>query len=700
MSIRNKACMFFVALLCLNFNLYNITTAAESENKYPDYSYEFMGPDKYENFNRKMFIFNSKLNKYVIRPVNIIGASIIPKYGMDRLQNAYANIEFPKRLASCLIQKDMKASKKETLRFLTNSTLGLGGLYDPAKKYFNLEPVAEDMDQALAKCKVKQGSYLVIPILTSTSPRDLAGKVLECALEPTLYLASPIAAFIKTGLLANRTSYRQSMTKMIESTYADPYDIAKKLYGIEKYIRTSNLDRINIMETSAKVAPESAETPSEDVLNIKNDTENNAKQEKISVNDLTKESKESNSKIKDLSTNNLDLRADMILKDYNPQNPVVDSMRTALFELPGIDDSIWAEISLWNRCFSKQIKTSSINIDPERENYKYRYILQKDRKAPIAIIYPSLGEGIMSHHSVVLAKLFYDEGYSVIIQGSHFQWEFVKSMPKDYKPGIPSQDADYLKMVTSKILNSLHTKYNCEPSEKVVIGTSFGAFAALFLADKEYKNNTMNITKYISINPPIEILFALKQLDKNNDEWNKNPSEIKQRTAVTAAKILQIAQSKEFTDKTLETLPFSEEEARLITGFIMRQKLSDLIFTIENASKSTKTDIYHSINNTSYNDYAERYLLGNNYQSIKDLNNDTSLYAIADFLKNSQNYKIYHTLDDYYVNPEQLKQLKTYSGNKVVLINNGSHLGFLYRQEFIAELKKDISLKNDKITIK
>ena len=390
----------------------------------------------------------------------------------------------------------------------------------------------------------------------------------------------------------------------------------------------------------------------------------------------------------------------MILNNYNPQNPVVDSMRTALFELPGIDDSIWAELSVWNRCFSKQIKTSSISVDSERENYKYRYILQKDRKAPIAIIYPSLGEGIMSHHSVVLAKLFYDEGYSVIIQGSHFQWEFVKSMPKDYKPGIPSQDADYLKIVTSKILNSLNSKYGCEPSEKVVIGTSFGAFAALFLADKEYKNNTMNITKYISINPPIEILFALKQLDKNNEQWNKNPADIKQRTAVTAAKILQIAQSKEFTEKTLETLPFSEEEARLITGFIMRQKLSDLIFTIENASKSTKTDIYHSINNTSYNDYAERYLLGDNYQSIKDLNNDTSLYAIADFLKSSQNYKIYHTLDDYYVNPQQLKTLKNYSGNKLVLINNGSHLGFLYRQEFIAELKKDISLKNDKITIK
>lgn len=126
--------------------------------------------------------------------------------------------------------------------------------------------------------------------------------------------------------------------------------------------------------------------------------------------------------------------ADMVLFDYNPQCPVVDSMRTALFDLPGINDSIWNELSLWNRCFSKKIKTSQVNIIPQRDDYKFRYILQKEKTSPLAIIYPSIGEGITSHHSVVLAKLFYEAGYSVIIQGSNFQWEFVKSMPEDYRP--------------------------------------------------------------------------------------------------------------------------------------------------------------------------------------------------------------------------------------------------------------------------
>lgn len=177
--------------------------------------------------------------------------------------------------------------------------------------------------------------------------------------------------------------------------------------------------------------------------------------------------------------------------------------------------------------FCKRIKTDTVAIENGREEYKFRYILQKDKNSPLAIIYPSIGEGITSHHSVVLAKLIYDEGYSVIIQGSHFQWEFVKSMPSDYKPGLPSQDADYLKIVTSKIIKSLEADHKYQFGERVLIGTSFGAMTTLFVAQKEAENNTLNISKYISINPPIELLYAMKQIDTNNEEWQKDAANLK-----------------------------------------------------------------------------------------------------------------------------------------------------------------------------
>lgn len=690
MTSFKKTLAVFTVLLCLNFYLPSIALeAAVTTNKYPDYGYIYLGKDKFEKFNRRVFVFNSALNKYALKPIHTIWASVMPKYGIERIQCATNNIEYPIRLASTLLQKDFKASKTETVRFLTNTTIGIGGLYDPAKKIFKIEPVSENMEQALTKCKVKQGPYIVVPILSSSSPRGICGKILDTGLNPSSYVASPILAMVKAGIMVNRTSYMQPIVKMIESTYADPYEISRKLYGLESHIKASNLDRKDFFEQCVQSEEEKISETDTRIVSVTNQViQGSAHTDSIVLPEMKNNSQNDN------------LKADIVLKDYNPQNPVIDSMRTALFDLPEINKSIWNELSVWNRCFCKKIKTSSVKIDDSKaEKYNFRYIMQKNSSSPVAIIYPSIGEGINSYHSSVLAKIFYDKGYSVIIQGSHFQWEFVKSMPSEYKPGLPARDAYYLKQVTSKIIAKLEDKYNHSFGNRVVLGTSFGAMTTLFLANEESKNNTLNITKYISISPPIELLYAMNQIDKNSEEWQKSPDTLKDKVALTAAKVINITQMKNAPDKKIDTLPFSEEEAKLITGFIMHQKLSDLILTLEHTNTCKKCDIYKDINNMNFNDYAQKYLLSEKSKNIDELDEEISLYSITEYLKNNNNYTIYHTLDDYLVNTNQLKQLKKLSGEKTVLISNGAHLGFLYRQEFLEDLKKKITLKNDAVAL-
>lgn len=706
-----KIFILFAVALCFLGNVNNSAFPEEFANstagKYPNYSCMYLGEDKCEGFNRKMFNFNSKLNKFVVKPVHILWASIMPQYGMDRIKGVYTNIEYPKRLVSTLLQRDLKASGRETLRFLTNSTIGLGGMFDPAKRFFKLEPADENMEQALCKCKCNSGPFLVLPGFPATSPRALAGKALDTALNPTCYIASPILALVKLGFTLNQTTDLEPLAELIESTYADPYDITRKMYGLDRYIKANNLDRKSVIVKNMNIPKE------ENIETVNNDTnaetqvmaktpetsETLSDGDLIAYNDLFKDgvSRTSGSFV----LKNEKPKADIILDDYKPQTPVIDAMRTALFDLPEVEKSIWSDFSIWNRCFRNKIKTSKVNIDPLKVDYKFKYIMQKDKNSPVAIIYPSIGEGITSHHSVIIAKIFYDEGYSVIIQGSHFQWEFVKSMPDGYTPGVPANDARELREVTGKIVNKLQKKYNCNFREKVVIGTSFGALETLFLANEEYKTNTLNISKFISINPPIELLYAMKQVDKNNEDWKRNPDNLKERVALTAAKIVNLLEESEQADFKLEQLPFSDTEAKLITGFVMHQKLSDLIFALENTSKTQKTDFYKNIYNTSYQDYMDKYILGKNLLlSYDDLNYDSSLYSISDYLKYSNNYKIYHALDDYLVTPQQLAQLKKYTGNKAVYFNNGSHLGYLYRQEFLDLLKKEISLGKDVVAIK
>ena len=671
-------------------------------SKYPDFAGLYNGEDKFEKFNRKMFNLNMKLNKYALRPIHIIWASIMPKYGMERIQNAYTNIQYPKRLVSSLIQRDFKSTRNETVRFLANSTIGLAGMFDVADRFWGIEAREKGMDEALAKCKIKQGPYLVMPCISSTTPRGIVGSILDNALNPSNYIGAPAIALVKLGFTVNRTYFMQPIAKMLESTYADPYDIAKKFYGLERYIKSMDLDRKEILDTSIELATrhEDIEPPAnnndeinlEEDSNIKNGVSNDKETQENGIKN-TPNFKDPYT-IKDPPNKRVHLKAplktDINLDNYYPQNPVIDAMRTALFEIPNVDKSIWSEFSIWNRSFSNRIKTTSVNIDSTKDSYKYKYIMQKDKTAPLAIIYPSIGEGITSHHSVMLAKIFYDEGYSVVIQGSHFHWEFVKSMPDFYRPGLPARDAEYLRLVTDKILTQLGKK-GYEFREKTVIGTSFGAMTALFLGDKESEKNTLGINKYISINPPIELLYAMKQIDKNTAEWKTNPDNLKERVAVTASKIIQISKLKNKGIQPKEILPFSDEEAKLITGFILHQKLSDLVFTLEKAQTSKKSDIYKIINNMDFAKYADKYLVNDENTVIGDLPFETSLYSIADYLQSSDNYKIYHSLDDYLVNKQQLAKIKDYAGDKLVLLSNGSHLGFLYRKEFIAELKHEIS---------
>ena len=666
--------------LLINLLLSNLclATTIQVHKKYPCLSQFYINEDTNECFNRKVFNFNLRLNKLFVKKIHTLWASLIPNFVIDSLNIAYSNIEYPKRVISSLLQRDIEAVKHETKRFLINTTLGVAGLIDIADKIFKLEMYNEDMEQALAKCKCKCGKFLVMPFLSATTTRDLFGRLLDFALNPTTYIATPIAGAIKAGLLVNRTAYIQPMIKMVESNFADPYDIARKFFGVEKYIKLSNYDRKNVIENIKNDFEDEVElvdtTPKEN-LQVKGKLQKN---ENLIVNEFPIE----------------ELNADIILADYNPQNPILDSMRTALFDLKDNKKHFWNELAIWNRNFNKKIKTDDIEIIPNHPKYKYRYILQKNKQSPLAIIFPSIGEGVNNSHSTILAKMFYNEGYSAIILGSHFQWEFLKSIDDNYTPGSIKNDIKYINLLVSNIIKHLSVKYDRTFLTRTALGTSLGAYAVLFLANEQYEIGANNIDKFIAICPPFELFYAMNKIDKIIDSWKNKPEEFREILAQTTAKVMRAFDHKEEIIKNLNHLPFTNYEAKLISGFIFHQKLSDLIYAIEtkNNPETDKKELYETIYNTNFGDYTNKYLLTNNTK--ENLENENSLKAISNYLINKDNYKIFHSLDDYLTNKSQLKELKGFCDDKLILFNNGAHLGFLYRDEFIQKLKQEIKLAN------
>ncbi|HMK51793.1 MAG TPA: VacJ family lipoprotein, partial [Thermodesulfobacteriota bacterium] len=105
--------------------------------------------DPLEPVNRAFFHFNDKLYFWVLKPIATGYKTIIPEDGRIGVRNFFSNLTTPVRLVNCLLQANPKCAGTETLRFVLNTTIGVVGLFDPAKKRFNIEKQDRDFGQTL-----------------------------------------------------------------------------------------------------------------------------------------------------------------------------------------------------------------------------------------------------------------------------------------------------------------------------------------------------------------------------------------------------------------------------------------------------------------------------------------------------------------------------------------------------------------------
>lgn len=128
--------------------------------------------DPWERFNRKAYAFNDAADRAVIRPV-AVGYRKITTPNMRRvLSNFFSNVRMPITMVNNLLQGRPKDFTRSTGRFLVNTTLGLVGFFDPASQ-MGLKLQEQDFGTTLAKWGVPDGPYLVLPLLGSTTARDV-----------------------------------------------------------------------------------------------------------------------------------------------------------------------------------------------------------------------------------------------------------------------------------------------------------------------------------------------------------------------------------------------------------------------------------------------------------------------------------------------------------------------------------------------
>ena len=108
-------------------------------------------------FNEKMFWFNLKVDKYVLRPVATGYADVLPEDVRRHIGNFWENVGVIPRFANNLFQLKMAYAGQEAGRFVVNSTLGGVGFFDVADPWFGWKEHDQDFGMTLGHYGVDMG---------------------------------------------------------------------------------------------------------------------------------------------------------------------------------------------------------------------------------------------------------------------------------------------------------------------------------------------------------------------------------------------------------------------------------------------------------------------------------------------------------------------------------------------------------------
>ena len=143
--------------------------------------------DPYESTNRSVFKFNNDVDDAVVLPVAKAYASVVPDPAREGIHNFLLNLDLPVTFANDILQGEATRASQTLGRFVLNSTIGIGGLLDPATGA-GIPYHEEDFGQTLGTWGSSEGPYIVLPFLGPDPPRDAAGQVVDIFLDPTTYI--------------------------------------------------------------------------------------------------------------------------------------------------------------------------------------------------------------------------------------------------------------------------------------------------------------------------------------------------------------------------------------------------------------------------------------------------------------------------------------------------------------------------------
>jgi len=210
--------------------------------------------DPWESWNRGVYKVNVKLDHAIARPVARTYVRVVPQFIRTGVTNFFDNLDTPTVMINDALQGKFLAAGNDLGRFLLNTTVGIGGILDPATSA-GMDKNNEDFGQTLGHWGVHPGPFVELPVLGPSDVRDAAGKVVDTYTNPKQYIKNTTISYgLYLPYLVDKRAALLPLDETLKGVY-DPY----------AFIRDAYLQRRAYLVSDGKVTEEPLVDPEADI---------------------------------------------------------------------------------------------------------------------------------------------------------------------------------------------------------------------------------------------------------------------------------------------------------------------------------------------------------------------------------------------------------------------------------------------------
>jgi len=329
-------------------------------------------------------------------------------------------------------------------------------------------------------------------------------------------------------------------------------------------------------------------------------------------------------------------------------------------------------------------------------------LYRQNRPAPLLFILSGIGSNPYFGVATYLARLFYQEGFHIVILPSPMSWNFALSASRSGAPGHAPADARDLYEAMQKSLPVLRDRYNVKITGINFLGVSLGALEGAYLSVIDGEERKIGIEKYLLVNPPLDLSYALKKVDEWHALKNKFGSDKSKDIVAKAVGIVESFSEDRRDDPAVfdrlakKFAGFTTEELQFLIAENLQTLLPELAYVTQvihdqNVRITAKEQVRKRLQeakNLTFLDYNEKIGLslwrlqeGEPQADLESFIERGSLARILDRLRGNSKVHIMHNADDFFADKQSIEELKEALGDQVTLYPYGGHLGNLWFSE-------------------